>query len=131
MRNVIAELSERLADGTYADADAYILGWTQAIFAETVLRHAAENGDMTRAGIATAANEVTVDFQGLAPTQSWTGAPNESVVRGSYLYRIDAAAATLDTAITESGSAGYVLLEENFVGEVAASHEFAEPCNFG
>lgn len=131
MRNVIAELSERLADGTYADADAYILGWTQAIFAETVLRHAAENGDMTRAGIATAANEVTVDFQGLAPTQSWTGAPNESVVRGSYLYRIDAAAATLDTAITESGSAGYVLLEENFVGEVAASHEFTEPCNFG
>ena len=128
MTDIVSTLTERLPEGTYAQADAYIFGWTEAIFTQAVLEQAAANGDMTRAGVVAAANEVTVDFQGLAPDQTWVGDPNDFVVRGSFIYDIDAAAATLETSITEPGSAGFVLLEDNFVGSVAQGFEFNEPC---
>ena len=53
-----------------------------------ILDQAAVNGDMTRAGIVAAANEVTVDFGGLAPTQTWAGEPNDYIVRESYIYDV-------------------------------------------
>ena len=128
MSDIVSTLTERLPDGTYAVADAYIFGWTEAIFTQAVLEQAAANGDMTRAGVVAAANEVTVDFQGLAPDQSWVGDPNDFAVRGSFIYDIVAADATLETSITEPGSAGFVAVEDNFVGSVAAGFEFNEPC---
>ena len=128
MVDIVSELQGRLPQGTYAVADSYIFGWTEAIFTQAVLEQAAANGDLTRAGVVAAANEVTVDFQGLAPDQSWFGDPNDFVVRGSFIYDIDASAATLETSITEPGSAGFVALEQNFVGDVAAGHEFNQPC---
>ena len=128
MVDIVSELQDRLPQGTYAVADSYIFGWTEAIFTQAVLEQAAANGDLTRAGVVAAANEVTVDFQGLAPDQSWFGDPNDFVVRGSFIYDIDASAATLETSITEPGSAGFVALEQNFVGDVAAGHEFNQPC---
>ena len=128
MTDIVSTLQERLPESTYAVADAYIFGWTEAIFTQTVLEQAAANGDMTRAGVVAAANEVTVDFQGLAPDQSWFGDPNDFVVRGSFIYDIVAAEATLETPITEPGGAGFLALEQDFVGSVAAGHEFNEPC---
>ena len=128
MLDMVATLTERVPQGTYAVADSYVFGWTEAIFTEAVLRQASSNGDLTRAGVVAAANEVTVDFQGLAPDQTWVGAPNDFAVRGSFIYDINVADATLETSITEPGSAGFSLLAENFVGEVAAGHEFNEPC---
>ncbi len=128
MQDMVATLTERVPQGTYAIADSYVFGWTEAIFTEAVLRQASSNGDLTRAGVVAAANEVTVDFQGLAPDQTWVGEPNDFAVRGSFIYDITLADATLETSITQPGSAGFSLLAENFVGEVAAGHEFNEPC---
>lgn len=128
MQDIMSELQDRLPGGTYAVADSYVFGWTEAIFTEAVLRQAAANGDMTRAGVVAAANEVTVDFQGLAPDQSWAGDPNDFIVRGSFIYEIDASTATLNTSITQPGSAGYSLVRENFVGTVAAAHDYDQPC---
>ena len=49
-----------------------------------ILEQAAANGDMTRAGIVAAANEVTVDYNGLAPTRHRR---LQQVHRGeSYIY---------------------------------------------
>ena len=56
---------------------------------KAILEQAAANGDMTRAGIVAAANEVEVDFHGLAPDQTWAGEPNDFVVRESYIYDVD------------------------------------------
>ncbi len=128
MVDIVSELQTRLPESTYAVADAYIFGWTEAIFTQAVLEQAAANGDMTRAGVVAAANEVTVDFQGLAPDQSWFGDPNDFVVRGSFIYDIDQASATLETPITEPGGAGFVALEQDFVGSVAENFVFNEPC---
>ena len=40
-------------------SDVYILGWTEAQITHAILEQAALNGDMTRAGIVAAANEVS------------------------------------------------------------------------
>lgn len=93
-----------------------------------VLKLAAEGGDLTRAGIVAAANQVSVDFGGLAPDQTWNGDPNDYVVRGSYIYDIDISTATPGNTILEDGGSGLVLVAENFVSDVAAGYEFTEPC---
>jgi len=109
-------------------SDVYILAWTEGMITKAILEKAAENGDMTRAGIVAAANEVSVDFQGLAPAQTWAGDPNDFVVRESYIYDV-----ALDQynplALGEGeGSTGWELLEGPFVGSVAKGYDFTEPC---
>ena len=69
-------------------SDVYILGWTEGMITKAILEQAAANGDMTRAGIVAAANEVEVDFNGLAPAQTWAGDPNDFIVRESYIYDV-------------------------------------------
>ena len=69
-------------------SDVYILGWTEGQITKAILEQAAANGDMTRAGIVAAANEVEVTFDGLAPDQTWAGDPNDFVVRESYIYDV-------------------------------------------
>ncbi len=86
----MAEVVEEMTAGRpdLAASDVYILGWTEAQITHAILEQAAANGDMTRAGIVAAANEVTVDFGGLAPTQTWAGEPNDYIVRESYMYDV-------------------------------------------
>ena len=79
----MAALAEAMTAGRpdLPPSDAYVFGWTEAMVTQAILEQAAANGDMTREGIVAAANEVTVDFNGLAPTQTWTGDPNDYIVR--------------------------------------------------
>ncbi len=128
MQDMVSEITSRIPTGNYAQADSYVIGWTEAMFTEAVLRLAAEKGDMTRQGVLAAANEVQVDFQGLAPDQTWSGNPNDFAVRATYLYDVVLADATVTTPITEPGSSGLKLVAENFVGDVAAGFEFTEAC---
>jgi len=128
MQTLVEAMTTQRPDATYALADAYIIGWTEAIFTQAVLEQAAANGDLTRAGVVAAANQVSVDFQGLAPDQTWVGDPNDFAVRGSFIYSVDSAAATLETAITQAGGAGFTTVRDNFAGSVAQGFEFNEPC---
>jgi len=109
-------------------SDAYIYGWTEAQATHAILEQAAASGDMTRGGIVAAAGEVTVDFGGLAPTQSWAGEPNDYIVRESYLY--DVSLEDFDWAPLGEGvgSTGAVLLEGPYVGEVASNFTYEAPC---
>ena len=128
MLDMIETISAAQPNATFSQADSFVIGWTEAIFTEAVLEQAVANGDLTRAGVVAAANEVTVDFQGLAPDQTWDGDPNDTAVRANFFYDIDLASATVGDAITSGGSTGLVELEANFIGDVAAGHEFNEPC---
>jgi hypothetical protein len=126
----MAEVVEKMtaAKPDLAASDVYILGWTEGTITKTILEKAAENGDMTRAGIVAAANEVSVDFDGLAPSQTWSGDPNDFVVRESYIYDV-----VLDQynpiALGEGlGTTGWELLEGPYVGSVAEGYDFAAPC---
>ena len=93
-----------------------------------ILEQAAANGDMTRAGIVAAANEVTVDFNGLAPTQTWAGEPNDYIVRESYMYDVDLDAFNLIPMGEGVGDTGSVLLEGPYTGELAANFTYEGPC---
>ena len=86
----MAEVVEKMTAGRpeLVVSDVYILGWTEAMVTQAILEQAAENGDMTRAGIAEAAKEVEVSFDGLAPDQTWAGEPNDYIVRESYIYDV-------------------------------------------
>jgi len=51
-------------------SDVYIVSWTEGYATQAVLELAAAKGDMTRAGVVAAFNEVEVDMKGLAPTSA-------------------------------------------------------------
>ena len=109
-------------------SDTYIISWTEGYATQAILEQAAANGDMTRAGVVAALQDVNVDFKGLAPDQTWSGEPNDFVIRESYLYDVDAAEFTADATVSDEGGTGFTLLEGPFVGEVAAGYEFTEDC---
>jgi ABC-type branched-subunit amino acid transport system substrate-binding protein len=109
-------------------SDVYVLGWTEGLITKAILEQAAANGDMTRAGIVAAAAEVEVDFQGLAPAQSWAGDPNDFVVRESYIYDVTLEAFNPVTLGEGGGSTGWELLEGPFVSDIVADYDFTEPC---
>ena len=114
---------------TCPSSDVYILGWTEAMITKAILEQAAANGDMTRAGIVAAANEVEVDFNGLAPPQTWAGEPNDFVVRESYIYDVDLGATSTRSPLGEGGGdTGTDLLEGPYASETAADYDFTEPC---
>ncbi len=109
-------------------SDGYVVGWTQAVLANAILERAAERGDLTRAGIVAAAAEVTTDFGGLAPDQTWAGPPADAAVRATYLADV-----TLDGynpgALGEGrGSTGSTPLAGPYVSDVAATPAAATAC---
>lgn len=127
MERLVSEFQERRPDAPISDV--YIRGWAEAMATHQILERAAENGDMTRAGVIAAANEIEVDFEGLAPNQQWGSDDlNENVVRESYLYDVDHSMFNVTSVTEEGGATGNVLLEGPYVSDTAADFDFTEPC---
>jgi ABC-type branched-subunit amino acid transport system substrate-binding protein len=118
-------------------SDAFAIGWSYSLSLKQALEAAIASGDLTRAGFAAAVNGLTgVDFGGLAPSQSYSGTPNEYVQRASAIYKpsleeytaAGGAEQTLSqegggtTGSTESPSGGF------FVSDAAAEYDFAAAC---
>jgi ABC-type branched-subunit amino acid transport system substrate-binding protein len=108
-------------------SDVYIVSWTEGLATKAVLEKAAENGDMTRAGVVAAFQEAEVDFLGLAPDQNWFGDPNDYIVRESYIYDVVLENFTPGVTVSDEGGTGFELLEGPYVGSIAEAWEF-EPC---
>ncbi len=126
MQEVVDAMTE--ARPNLAVSDVYILGWTEAEVTKAILEKAAENGDMTRAGIVAAAKEVSVDFNGLAPSQSWSGEPNDNLVRESYIYDVDLEQYNPVTLGEGGGSTGWTLLDGPYTGSLVEAYEWDGPC---
>ena len=118
-------------------SDAFAIGWSYSLSLQQALEAAIASGDLTRAGFAAAVNSLTgVDFGGLAPTQSYSGTPNEYVQRQSAIYKpsleeyaaAGGAEQTLSqegggtTGSTSSPSGGF------FVSDAAAAYDFSAAC---
>ena len=100
-------------------SDSYIQGWIEGQAAHQALVRAAANGDLTRAGVVAAFNQITVDHEGLAPNQSWGGGdPNDTVVRESYSFDIVLDNYTSGATIAEGGDTGSVLLRGPWVSDI-------------
>jgi ABC-type branched-subunit amino acid transport system substrate-binding protein len=128
MDNLKAAMREKRPDAQLEDT--YIWGWVEGLAVKAVLEQAAANGDMTRAGVVQAFNEVSVDLQGLAPDQQWFGEPNDYIVRESFLFDIDQSLYNPEATVSDDapGATGAVLLEGPYVGEVAANFQYEGPC---
>jgi hypothetical protein len=83
-----------------------------------VLAEALEHGDLTQTGIVAAQEYVpATDFGGLAPTETYTGMPDEQVQRQSLLFR------------PHEPDRGGVLVARDFaVGETTAEYGFSGAC---
>jgi ABC-type branched-subunit amino acid transport system substrate-binding protein len=119
-------------------SDAFVIGWLEAQMTEEILRVAAENGDMTRAGIKAAALSIEgFGFDGLLPDQSYSPAddPDTFSTRAIAMFKpnLEAYTAaggsgqTIGTA-PNGGTTGSDLLEDFFVGEVAGAYDFQGRC---
>lgn len=134
----MAELTEAMTaakpDATVSDAA--VLGWIEARIIETVLRAAADNGDLTRAGILEAALSVPeIDFGGLQPTQTYSGEPNDYVLRESAIFKpsleyYNSGGGTGST-YGEGGNTGSELVEDFFVSDVASNYAYEGACFTG
>ena len=108
-------------------SDFLVYGWTEAQLTEAILMKAADNKDLTRAGVVKAAFELEkVDFKGLAPPQSWKGNPNDYIVRESYMFK--PTLAQFKDGPIGVGNTGSKLLKGPFASEMAKTYDYKGPC---
>jgi ABC-type branched-subunit amino acid transport system substrate-binding protein len=100
--------------------DGYTFGWIWSYPMKALLEQALENGDLTRAGVLSAVEQVTVDYEGALPEQRYGGDPNETVVRDAIIAKPDPKAPL-----------GASVLKDFFVGPTAEEHDFTEACAAG
>ena len=126
MQDMIGGMREYRPDAPFDDV--YIVSWILGYIAHQVLDHAISNGNLTRAGVLAAANQITADLKGLSPDQSWRGNPNDNVVRETYLYDVDLSRYTPGVTVSEEGSNnGFTLIKGPYASETALNWEY-EPC---
>ena len=125
MQDVVSAMREYRPDAPFDDL--YVLSWIQGLIASQILDQAITDGDLTRAGVEAAAKKITVDLQGLAPDQTWSGEPGENIVRESYIYDIDLAAYTPGRTVMDEGNNGISLIKGPYASETALNWEY-EPC---
>jgi len=115
-------------------SDNFIVGWVYSMAMEAVLRQAIANGDLTREGVIAAANSLTgIDYQGLAPSTSYAGTPNEYVGRKTAIFKPDlafyqAAGGKDQTLSSANPTTGSKMTQDFFTSDAAAAFDFTEPC---
>ena len=104
-------------------SDYYFEGVVEAKIVEAALRAAYDNGDMTRQGILDAAKSLeSVDFEGIAPPESYTGADNDRLQRQGFIYVPD------PEGLAAGTSGGTTELETFYTSDLAANFEFTGAC---
>lgn len=107
------------ATGRKAPAnDGYTFGWVLSYPLKAVLEKAAADGDLTRAGLRKAVGEVTVDYEGALPDRTYSGDPNEAVVREALITKPD-----------EKAPLGLSVQKDFFVGPTAKGYKFTKACS--
>ena len=123
MQEMISAMREFRPDAPFDDV--YIISWIEGYVATQILDQAISNNDLTRAGVLAAANQVTADLKGLAPSQTWSGDPNDNVVRETYLYDVDLSLYTPGATVSdEAGNNGYRLIKGPYASETALAWEY-------
>jgi ABC-type branched-subunit amino acid transport system substrate-binding protein len=93
-------------------------GFVEAGIMHAALEAAYNAGDMTQAGVLAAAKSLeNVDFDGLAPSETYVGEPNDIVQRAIWISR------PAPDSLT-----GTELVEGNYTSPVAEAYEFNEAC---
>lgn len=103
-------------------SEYYTEGWVEAMMMHAILTQAIADGDLTRVHVLEVAKGFeTMDFGGIAPTESYVGTPNEQLQRVGFISR-------LDPDDVDSGGTGYVLVESEYTHQIAADLDFTGAC---
>jgi ABC-type branched-subunit amino acid transport system substrate-binding protein len=98
-------------------------GFVEAMMMHAALEAAYESGDMTQAGVLAAAKSLEeVDFNGLAPNESYVGDPNDYLQRTSNLFEPDL------EGFVAGETAGESVIAENFTAGITADYDFTGAC---
>lgn len=97
--------------------EGYTWGWVFSYPLKAALEQAVRNGDLTRRGVRTAVDQVTVDYEGAMPDRRYGGDSNQSIVRTSLILRPDHRAPLGASVETPA-----------FTGPTAKEHRFTGPC---
>jgi len=100
--------------------DGYTSGWVWSYPMKAALTKAAQNKDLTRAGLLAAVKSLTkVDYEGMLPdgAGNYAGKPNDAVFRQSEIAKPDASAPT-----------GVTVIAPMFTGQTAKGYDFSKPC---
>jgi ABC-type branched-subunit amino acid transport system substrate-binding protein len=113
-----AQLREVMEGAGAPPTDYYGEGFIEATILHAALQAAYEAGDMTQAGVLAAAKSLeSVEFNGLGPTESYVGEPNDIVQRAQWITRPDLESPT-----------GTQIVEANYTSDTAAAYEFTGAC---
>jgi hypothetical protein len=98
--------------------DFFVAGWVSQYGVKAALDQAYASGDLTRAGIATAARSLeSVSYDGMMTERDFGGDPNEQFPRDSTMGAVDVTQPT-----------GIALVQDFFVGPTAEAYDFTEAC---
>lgn len=114
------EAMREAADGATPN-EFFAIGWSGGYVLKDLLERVVESGDLTRAGVLAAIEEMTggIDGEGTLPegTGNYAGDANEAAVRVTQLFAPDA---STDAGVSPQG--------DPFVGPTAEGYEFEEAC---
>jgi ABC-type branched-subunit amino acid transport system substrate-binding protein len=100
--------------------EGHTAGWVLSYPLKAALEKAAENKDITRAGLLAAVKSLTsVDYEGMLPDGAgkYNGTPNDNVFRQSEVHKPD-----------EAAPSGVSDLEPFFTGPTAKDYKLEKPC---
>jgi ABC-type branched-subunit amino acid transport system substrate-binding protein len=98
-------------------------GFVEAQILHAALEAAYDAGDMTQAGVLNAAKALEdVNFNGLAPNETYVGEPGDQVQRTSVIFEPDL------EGFLAGETAGESVLEENYTSDIAANYDFTGAC---
>lgn len=104
-------------------SDYYFEGIVEAQIVEAALRAAYDSGDMTRAGVLAAGKSLgTVDFDGVAPAETYAGEANDRLQRVGYIFKPD------PEGLAAGTSGGRVDIASEYTSSLAANLEFTGAC---
>lgn len=105
---------------TVTPNDGYTAGWVWSYPLKAALQKAAENKDLTRAGVLAAVRQLTsVDYEGMLPegAGNFAGNSNDAAFRQTLIYKPD-----------EQEATGVGVVKDFFTGPTAKDFKFEKPC---
>jgi ABC-type branched-subunit amino acid transport system substrate-binding protein len=119
----VTEARELVGDRLPQPTSAVFEGFVEAQIMHSALQAAYDAGDLTQAGVLNAAKSLdNVDFNGLAPSETYVGEANDQLQRTSLIFQPD------PEGLASGESAGETVLEDEYTSDIAANYEFTEAC---
>jgi hypothetical protein len=108
-------------------------GYLEFEVARRVLEYAAELGDLTPAGVVSAARGIgSLTYEGLSPSNLFSGDANTTVTRATAIYKPDKALfeaqGGLGASLGNGGISAMTKVTDFFASNLAANYDFQGPC---